>query len=94
MFRHLLIRESGNTATDASHKERHVLVLLGERDKLVHIRTYGLYAALHSRDGIALSLQTHALTHDGPKLAVGDIGRTAAVHTFEIAAEHKNLVRL
>ena len=89
-----IIGESCYAAADAGDKEGEGRVLLGELDELVHIRTDGLYAALHRRDGVALTLQAHALTHDGPKLAVGDISRTTSVHTFEVAAEHKDLVRL
>ena len=84
-WRDFIIRESGNAATDAGDEEGEGRVLLGELDELVHIRTDGLYAALHRRDAVALALQTNALTHDGPKLAVGDIGRTTTVHSFEIA---------
>ena len=93
-WRDFFISKSCYAAADAGHEERQVLILLGKLDELVHIRTDGLYAALHCRDTVALALQTYALTHDGSKLAVGDIGRTTAVHTFEIAAKHKDLVRL
>ena len=90
----LFIRESSNAATDTGHKKRQVLMLLSERDKLVHIRTNRLNAPLHRRDPIALALQTYALPHDSSKLTVGDISRTTAVHSRQIASEHKNLVRL
>jgi len=89
-----IIGESGDAAADASDEERQFGVLLGEPNELIHIRTDGFHAALHRGDGIALTLQAHALTHDGPKLAVGDVSRTAAVHTSQIAAEYKDLVRL
>ena len=88
------IREACDAAADASDEERQFRVLLGECDELVHIRTDGVHAALHRGDGIALTLQANALTHDGSKLAVGDVGRTAAVHSLQIAAEDENLVRL
>ena len=80
----LFICESGNAATDAGHEERQVLVLLGELDELVHIWTDGFYATLHRWDGIALALQTHTLTHNSPKLAVGDIGRTAVMLPYSL----------
>ena len=51
-------------------------------------------AALHRGDGITLTLQANALTHDGPKLAVGDISSTTAVHSLQVAAKHEDLVRL
>ena len=69
-------------------------MLLSELDKLVHIRTDGFYPALHRRDAVALALQTYALAHNSSKLAVGDIRRTTAVHSFEIAAKHEDFVRL
>ena len=88
------IGESSDAAADASDEERQFRVLLGEPNELIHIRTDGFHAALHRGDGIALTLQAHALTHDGSKLAVGDVGRTAAVHSLQVAAEHEDLVRL
>ena len=88
------IREACDAAADASDEERQFRVLLGECDELVHIRTDGVHAALHRGDGIALTLQANALTHDGSKLAVGDVGRTAAVHSLQIAAEDEDFVRL
>ena len=56
--RDFIISKSGDAATDASNEEGEGRVLLGELDKLVHIRTDGFYAALHGGDGIALALQT------------------------------------
>ena len=79
---------------DASHKERQILMILGKLDELVHIGPDGIYPTLHCRDAVALSLQTHALTHDGSKLAVGDIGSTTTVHTAEVTAKYKDLVGL
>ena len=88
------IRKSCDAAADASYEECQFWVMFGELDELVHIRTDGVNAALHRRDGIALTLQTNALTHDGSKLAVGDVSRTSAVHPLQVAAEHKDFVWL
>ena len=66
-----VICESGDAATDAGNEERQFRMLLGECNKLIHIRLYRFYATLHCWNGIALTLQPHALAHDGPKLAVG-----------------------
>ena len=60
--RDFVICKSGDAAADTGNEERQVLMLLSELDELVHIRTNGLYTALHRRDAVALSLQTHALT--------------------------------
>ena len=92
--RDFIIRESSNATADAGNKERQILVLFGELDELIHVGLDSIYPTLHRWDAIALTLQAYALAHDGSKLAVGDIGRSTAVHTFEIAAEHKYLVRL
>ena len=92
--RDFFIGKSGDAAADASYKERQVLMLFGELDELVHIRTNGFYPTLHRWDGIALTLQTHALAHDSSKLTVSDVGRPTTVHTFEIAAKHEDFVRL
>ena len=92
--RDFIIRESSNATADAGNKERQILVLFGELDELIHVGLDSIYPTLHRWDAIALTLQAYALAHDGSKLAVGDIGRSTAVHTFEIAAKHKNLVRL
>ena len=88
------IGETCDAATDASDEESQFWVLLGELDELVHIRTDGFHTALHRGDGITLTLQTNALTHDGPKLAVGDVSRTTAVHSLQVAAKYEDLVRL
>ena len=69
-------------------------MLLGERNKLVHIRTDGFHPTLHRRDSVALPLQSYTLSHDGSKLAVGDIGRTTAVYSLQVAAEYEYLVGL
>ena len=59
--------EAGDAAADTGHEERQVLMFPGERDKIVNIRFYRLYPTLHCWDGIALSLQSYALSHDGAK---------------------------
>ena len=88
------VREAGYATANAGYEECQIGMLLGKLDELVHIRTDGVYAALHRGDGITLTLQANALSHDGTKLAVGDVCRTASVHTSQIAAEHKDLIRL
>ena len=90
----LIICESGNAASDAGNQEGEGGVLLGKRDEVIHIRTDGLYTALHRRDAVALSLQAHALTHDGSKLAVGDISRSTTMHSLKVAAKHKDFAWL
>ena len=60
--------------------------------KLIDVGTDGLRASLHRRDGVALSLQAYAHSHLGSETAVGNPGRTASVHSAEVAAEDEDLV--
>ena len=90
----LLVGEAGNATADAGYEEREIGTLLGELDKLIDIRTDGLYPALHRGDAIALTLQSYTLSHNSSKFAVGHIGCASAMHTLEVAAKHENLVRL
>ena len=76
---YFVISKTCYAAANASHEEGEGRVLLGELDKLVHIRTDGFHTALHGGDGIALALQTYALAHDGSELAVGDISCTGRI---------------
>ena len=89
-----LVGESGDATADASHKEGVSRVLFCELYEFIHIRTDGLYTALHRGNSIALALQTNALSHDGAELAQCHISCTSAVHTTEVAAEYENLVWL
>ena len=90
----LVIGEASDAATYAGDEEGEGGVLLGKRDELINIGFDGLYAALHRGYGIALPLQSHALSHDSSKLAVGDVGRASAMHTTKITAKHEDLVWL
>ena len=92
--RYLIISESGYAAANASHEECQFGMLLGKPDEFIHIRSDSFHTALHGGDCIALALQSYALSHDGSELAVGDVSRTASMHTSQIAAEYKDLVRL
>jgi len=88
-----VVGESGDAAADASDEERQLGVLPGEPDELIDIRTDGFHAALHRGYGITLTLQANALPHDGPELTVGNVSRTAAVHSLQVTAEYEDLVR-
>ena len=85
-------RETGDAATDAGHQELVLLMVGRELDELVNIGFDGLHAALHRRDGITLSLQSHALAHDGAKAARGNPCGTATVSACQVAAKDKNLI--
>ena len=88
------VPEAGNATAYACDKEHQLGMLLSKRYELVDIRTDGFHASLHCRDGIALSLQTYALPHDGTKLAEGNVCSTTAMHSLQIAAKDENLVWL
>ena len=92
--RNFFVREACNAATDTGNEEGEGRVLLGKLDELVHIGFDGFYATLHRWDTVALTLQSYALSHDGPKLAVGNICRTTTMHATKIAAKHEYLVWL
>ena len=66
----------------------------GKFYELIYIRTNGLYPTLHGRYGIALTLQANALSHDGAKLTVSGVSRSAAVHTSQVAAKDEDLAWL
>ena len=59
--------EAGDAAADAGHKEGQLGMTVGETDEVIHVGFDGVHTALHGGDGIALALQTNALTHDGAK---------------------------
>ena len=59
--------EACDAAADAGHQEGHLGMAVGETEELIHVGLDGVHAPLHGWDGIALSLQAHALAHDGTK---------------------------
>ena len=92
--RNFLVGETGDATADARHEKSQILAALGKRDELVHVGPNRFHAALHRRNGVALPLQTDALPHHRAKLPVGDIRRSTAMHSPQIAAKNENLVRL
>ena len=90
----LLVPESGNPAADARYIEEKFLMRLGEGYELCHIRLYGFHSALHRRDGVALTLQANALTHDGAELPPGHPRGTAAVGTMEVRPKDEDFILL
>ena len=69
--RNLLRREACDAAPYLGDEEGQLRVYVSETDELLHIVQDGVHAALHRRDGITLSLQANALSHDGTKPLVG-----------------------
>ena len=84
--------ESRDATAYFGDQEGQLGMLFGEGDELVDVRNDGLHTALHRRDGIALSLQSNALTHDGAKPLDGDPSSAAAMHALQVAAEDKDLI--
>ena len=84
--------EARDAASDAGDQEGHLRMLFGEGDKLVNEWFDGVYTALHGRDSIALSLQAHALSHNGSESLNGNSCCAAAVHTLQVASEDEYLV--
>ena len=69
--RNLLRCEACDAAAYLRDEEGQLWMHVGETDELLHVGQDGVGTALHRRDGIALSLQAHALTHDSTILLVG-----------------------
>ncbi len=92
--RDLLIRESGDTAADARDQELILGMLFSKRNKLIHVGFDGLHPTLHGGNGVALSLQAHALAPHRTKAVVGHTCGPAAMRAREVTAKHKDLVRL
>ena len=63
-----------------------------ETDELLDVGQDGVGTALHGGDGIALALQTHALSHDSAEFFNGDSCCATGMHTREVAAEDEDLV--
>ena len=63
--------EACDAAADAGHQEGHLGMAVGEAEELIHVGLDSIHATLHGGDGIALSLQAHALAHDGTKPIYG-----------------------
>ena len=86
--------EACDAATDLRHEEFQLGMLSSEADKLDDIGRNGLHTALHGRNGIALSLQTHALPPNGTETLKGKTSSTAAMHAREVTPEDEDLVGL
>ena len=89
--RYFFVPESCDAAADAGHIEEMLRVLLGKRDETIHIRLYGLHAALHSRDGVALTAETDSAAHHGTEKSEGGISRPTTVDAGKVAALCKRL---
>lgn len=90
----LLIPEAGDATADAGHEELELGMGLGELDELVHIGLDGFHATLHGGDGVTLSLQPNALAPHGAKAVIGGTGGPTAMHSAQVAAEHKDFILL
>lgn len=79
--------KAGYAAADFGHKEFQFRMGAGEFDKFIHVRLNGFNAALHGRNGIALPLQSDALTVYCTELITGDSGGTTIVLIVSICQE-------
>ena len=84
--------EACDAAADARDQEGQLGMTVSESDELFHIGQDGVHAALHRRDGIALSLHSYTLSHDGTEFLDGDTSRTTGMGTGQVAAEDKDFV--
>ncbi len=92
--RNLFVGEARYTATDTGDAEEQFGMLLGVRDKLIHVRTDCLNTALHGRNGITLPGATDTDAHFCAKELVRRTRRTSAMHSGEVAAKDEYLIRL
>ena len=90
----LNIMKSCNTAAYACNEERKSIILFGKANELIHIGLDGFHPTLHGRDGVCLTMQTHAFAPYGTKLVLSQACSTATMCTCQIAAKHKYLVLL
>ena len=90
----LVGRESGDAAAYRGDEERLLGMRLGIVDELIGVRPDRLYAALHGRDGIALTLRAVAIAHHRAEVKASRACGPAPVHAGEIAAKDKDLVGL
>ena len=76
---YLFIGKTGYTAADACNKEDQFGILLRIADEIIHVGTNSLHAALHRRDGVALSCTADTDSPFGTKLLVRNACRSASV---------------
>ena len=86
----LAVFEPCDAAADAGDEEAHLGMRPGKLDKVVDVWLDGVHAALHSRDGIALSLQPNTFAPDGSELLISGVGGTTAMLSGQIAAEDED----
>ena len=89
--RYFFVPESCDAAADAGDIEELLRMILGKRDEIIHIRFYGLHAALHRRDGVALTSETDSAAHHGTEKSEGGISRATAMDAGKVAALCKRL---
>ena len=89
-----LTNSVASDATAYSRNEKAEFWVLG--GKLGEALYCSLHAlkTFHRRNGIALSLQTHALTHDSAEFFNGYSSCATGMHTCKVAAEDEYLVVL
>ena len=87
----ILITESGYAATYPCNEECEPAVLLGEADESIHVWLDGFHTTLHGRDGVCLTMQTHAFAPNGTKPIVSQACSTATMCARQIAALCKRL---
>ena len=67
-------------------------MLLGKANEFIDERFDGFHAALHCRDGVGVTVQTHTFAPHGTKPLIRQPCSTATMCACQIAAKHKYLV--
>lgn len=83
--------KAGNAATDFGYQKGHFGMVPGKTDKIIHIRTDGLYASLHGGDCIGAALKPYALPPHGAPLVECQTGGSAAMKPLQVTAKNKYL---
>ena len=86
--------KSGDSAADLRNEEVQLGIQSGEFDEFIDIGFDGFDASLHGGYGIALSLESDALSPDGSELCESQACGTSGVHSGEVAAENEDFVGL
>ena len=90
--RNLTWSEACDATAYLGDEEGQLRMHVSETDELLDVGQDGVSAALHRWDGIALSLQANALSHDSAEFFNGGSCRATGMHACKVAAKDKDLV--
>lgn len=86
----LRLLEPGDPTPDFRHEKVQLPMRFGKGDEFVYIGLDGLHSAVHGGNAVGLALKPDPLAPNGAEVFESRVGRSAAVRTFEVAAEDKD----